>query len=60
MSVSPSGGITLKPEDIIFTEVDTNWVHHPHEDALVIMAKIANNLVHRILVDNRRAVNIVY
>ena len=22
-----------KPEDIIFTETDTSWMHHPHKDA---------------------------
>ena len=53
-------GITSKPEDIVFIKVDMNWVHHLHENALVIMAKIANNLVHRILVDNGSAVNILY
>ena len=58
-SVCPSGDITSKLEDIVFSEAYVNWVHHPHEDALVIMAKIANNLVHRILVDNRSAINIL-
>ena len=36
-----------KPEDIIFIETDTSWVHHPPKDALVIIAKIANSLIHR-------------
>ena len=39
---------------------DVSWVHHPHEDALVITAKIANSLIHHVLVDSRRAVNILY
>ena len=50
-SVCSSEGITPKPKDIVFTEVDANWVHHPGKDALVIIAKIANSLVHRILVE---------
>ena len=37
-----------------------NWVHHPHEDALVNTAEVANNLIHRLLVDSRSAVNILY
>ena len=49
-----------KPNDIIFTAADANWVHHLNEDALVIMAKIANSLVHKILVDKKSVVNILY
>ena len=55
----PSEGIISKPEDIVFTKADANLVHHPHEDALVVTGKIANSLVHRILVDNGSAVNIL-
>lgn len=47
-------------EDIIFIETDARWVHHPHHDALVIIAKVGNSNVHRILVDNRSAVNKLY
>ena len=49
-----------EPKDIIFIEVDTKWVHHPHTDALVITFKIANNIVHRMLVDNGSAANIFF
>ena len=56
----PSWGIISKPEDIVFTKADANWVHHPHEDALVITTKIANSLIHKILVDNGSIVNIFY
>ena len=49
-----------KLEDIIFIEIDANWVHHHHEDALVITTKIANSLIHRVLVDSGNADNILY
>ena len=35
-------------------------MHHPYEDALVITTKIANNLIHQVLIDNGSAVNILY
>ena len=59
-NVPPSGGITSRREVIVFTDVEVKWVHHPHKDALVIMAKIANSLVHKILVHNGSTVNILY
>ena len=43
---SSARGTMPKLEDVVFTETDTNWVHHPHEDTLVITAKKANNLIH--------------
>ena len=49
-----------KLEDIIFTETNASWVHHPHNDALVIIVKIANSLIHRVLVDSGKVVNILY
>ena len=49
-----------KPKDIVITETDASWVHHPHEDALVTTTKIANSLIHRVLVDSGSAVNILY
>ena len=56
---SPRGTI-LKLEDIVFTKTDASWVHHPHEDALVITTKIANSLVHRVLINSGSDVNILY
>ena len=49
-----------KLEDIIFTEIDASWGHHPHEDALVVTTKIANSLIHHVLIDSVSAVNIFY
>ena len=47
-------------EDIVFTEADDRCVHHPHNNALVITARVANSNVHRILVDNGSAMDIIY
>ena len=53
------GGPCATTNDIVFTKADASWVHNPHENTLVITAKIANSLVHRLLVDNENAVNIL-
>ena len=47
-------------EDITFSERNTRHIRHPHCDALVIKAMIANNNVQRILVDNESSVGILY
>ena len=47
-------------EDITFSERDTRHVCHLHCDALVVKAMIANNNVHRILVDNGSSMDILY
>ena len=49
-----------KPEDIFFMETNAKWIHHPYSDALVIMVKMANSIVHRMLVDNDSATDILY
>ena len=51
---------TTRSEDIIFIETDASWVHHPHEDALVIITKIANNLIYQVLIDSGSVVNILH
>ena len=47
-------------DDITFKESNAHLIHHPHCDALVIMAMMTNNNVHRILVDNWILVDILY
>ena len=47
-------------DNIVFTLADASWVHHPHEDALVIIAEIANSLVHQLLLDSGSTINILY
>ena len=43
-----------------FSEKDASHVRHPYCDALVIKAMVANNNVHRILVNNKSSVDILY
>ena len=45
---------------VFFTKAYARWVHHLYSDTLVIIARVANNNVHKMLVDNRSAVDIIY
>ena len=56
----PPIGHAQQPDDIVFTQANVSYVHNPYEDALVITVKVANSLVHLLLVDNRSAINILY
>ena len=47
-------------DDITFREIDGQLIHHPHCDAMVITAMMANNKMHRILIDNGSLVDILY
>ncbi|XP_074377457.1 uncharacterized protein LOC141718978 [Apium graveolens] len=46
--------------DITFREADARWVHHPHNDALVISIQIGTKNVHRAFMDNGSSANILY
>ena len=45
---------------ITFSESDLEGCQHPHDDPLVIRAIVANKTVHRVLVDNRSSVDIIF
>ena len=59
-SSKPLRGYVPQPDDIVFIQANASWVHHPHEDALVITTEVANSLVHRLLIDSGSAINILY
>lgn len=45
---------------ISISEEEVHHVQHPHNDAIVITAVIAHLRVHRVLVDNRSSINIIF
>ena len=45
---------------IMFTNEDTERVHHPHDDAIVITLPIADYTTRRLLVDNGSLADILY
>ena len=47
-------------DDITFNDRDVRHVRHPHCDTLDIMAMVANNNVHMMLVDSGSSVDILY
>ncbi|XP_074352368.1 uncharacterized protein LOC141691537 [Apium graveolens] len=47
-------------KDITFREADARWVHHPHNDALVISIQTGTKNIHRAFVDNGSSENILY
>ncbi|XP_074374149.1 uncharacterized protein LOC141714533 [Apium graveolens] len=46
--------------DITFREANSRWVHHPHNDVLVISIHIGIKNIHRAFVDNGSSSNILY
>ena len=45
---------------ITFSDSDLEGCQHPHDDPLVVRAVVANKTVHRVLVDNRSSVDIIF
>ena len=58
--IRPTKQARRELEDIVFREADIRWVRHLYTDALVITARVTNNNVHRLMVDNGSAVDILY
>ena len=56
----PTKQFREEADDITFNERDAHYARHPHYDALVVKAMIANNNVHRMLVDNGSSIDILY
>ena len=46
--------------DIVFSERDGRGIRQPHEDPLVIMLKVEEFNIHRVLIDNGTSANIIY
>ncbi|XP_074351855.1 uncharacterized protein LOC141691003 [Apium graveolens] len=46
--------------DITFRERESRWVHHPHNDVLVITMLIGAMNVHQVFLDNGSSANILY
>ena len=45
---------------ITFTDEDAGRIHHPHDDAIIIILLIADYTTKRVLVDNGSSVDILY
>ncbi|XP_074342005.1 uncharacterized protein LOC141679403 [Apium graveolens] len=46
--------------DITFREIESIWVHHPHNDAFKITMLVGTMNVHRVFLDNGSSANILY
>ena len=56
----PTKNARQELKDIVFTMEDAMWVDHPRVDALVIIARVVNSNVDRLVVDDGSAINIIY
>ena len=45
---------------ISFTDEDAEWIHHPHDDTIVITLLIVDYTTRRVLVDNGSSTDILY
>ena len=45
---------------ISFSDADLEGYQHPHDDPLVIRAVVANKKGHRVLIDNRSSIDIIF
>ena len=45
---------------ITFSDPDLEGCQHPHDDALVIRAMVANKTIHRVLIDNGSSADIIF
>ena len=46
--------------DIVFLERGGRDIRQPHDDPLVIMLRLEEFNIHRVLIDNRSSVDIIY
>ena len=46
--------------DIVFSKRDNSGIKQPHDDPLIIMLKVEEFNIHRVLIDNGSSVDIVY
>ena len=56
----PPRMIRVDEPAIVFTDEDLRRLHHPHDDAIVIILAIANYTTRRVLIDNGSLVDILY
>ena len=45
---------------ITFSDADLEGYQHPHDDPLVIRVVVANNTVHKVLIDNGSSIDIIF
>ena len=60
ISVRPPKTTKVDNLAISFTEEDARWLHHPHDDTLVISLLIADFNTRRVLMDNGSSADILY
>ena len=51
---------SMDEQVITFTDEDTERIHHPHDDAIVITLLIADYTTRRVLMDNGSSADILY